>query len=65
MLGGIRLCMMVADGEPRAEIYAAAAKKGQAGILFQDAVAMVDQAPVLRRRVTPTIGKTIPAAGSR
>ena len=51
MLGGIGLYMMVADGEPRAEIYAAAAKKDQAGILFQDAVAMVDQSPVLKRRV--------------
>ncbi|GLP87089.1 terminase large subunit [Tritonibacter mobilis] len=51
MLGGIGLYMMVADGEPRAEIYAAAAKKDQAGILFQDAVAMVDQSPVLKRTV--------------
>nr|WP_255729573.1 terminase large subunit [Epibacterium sp. Ofav1-8] len=51
MLGGIGLYMMVADGEPRAEIYAAAAKKDQAGILFQDAVAMVDQSPVLKRKV--------------
>lgn len=52
MLGGIGLYMMVADGEPRAEVYAAAAKKDQAGILFQDAVAMVDQSPVLRRKVS-------------
>ncbi|MDK3017616.1 terminase large subunit [Pseudodonghicola flavimaris] len=52
MLGGIGLYMMVADGEPRAEVYAAAAKKDQAGILFQDAVAMVDQSPVLARKVS-------------
>ncbi len=52
MLGGIGLYMLVADGEPRAEVYAAAAKKDQAGILFQDAVAMVDQSPVLKRRVS-------------
>lgn len=51
MLGGIGLYMMVADNEPRAEIYAAAAKKDQAGILFQDAVAMVDQSPVLKKTV--------------
>lgn len=51
MLGGIGMYMMVADGEPRAEIYAAAAKKDQAAILFRDAVAMRDQSPVLRKNV--------------
>jgi len=52
LLGGIGLYMMVADNEPRAEIYAAAAKKDQAQILFQDAVAMRDQSPMLKRRVS-------------
>lgn len=52
LLGGIGLYMMVADNEPRAEIYAAAAKKDQAQILFQDAVAMVDQSPTLSRVVS-------------
>lgn len=47
MVGGIGLKMLVADGEPRAEIYAAATKKDQAQILFRDAVAMVDQSPEL------------------
>lgn len=51
MLGGIGLYLMIADGEPRAEIYSAAAKKDQARILFQDAVAMVDQSPNLNSRV--------------
>lgn len=51
LLGGIGLYMMVADNEPRAEIYAAAAKKEQAGILFKDAVAMRDQSPLLKKRV--------------
>ncbi|PRZ45315.1 phage terminase [Tritonibacter scottomollicae] len=59
MLGGIGLYMMVADGEPRAEIYAAAAKKDQAGILFQDAVAMVDQSPVLKRKVQQQGGNPV------
>lgn len=53
MLGGIGLYMLVADGEPRAEIYSAASKKDQAAILFKDAVAMRDQSPTLRRRVIP------------
>lgn len=42
---------LVADAEPRAEIYAAATKKDQAMILFRDAVAMVDQSPELSRRL--------------
>ncbi len=49
LLGGIGLYGMVADDEPRAEIYAAATKKDQAMILFRDAVAMVDQSPPLSR----------------
>lgn len=51
MIGGIGLYGMVADNEPRAEIYAAATKKDQAMILFRDAVAMVDQSPALLRRL--------------
>ncbi|MDO5621927.1 MAG: terminase large subunit [Paracoccus sp. (in: a-proteobacteria)] len=51
MLGGIGLYLMVADGEARAEIYSAAAKKDQARILFQDAVAMVDQSPRLAAKI--------------
>ncbi|MGB5630999.1 MAG: terminase TerL endonuclease subunit [Woeseiaceae bacterium] len=47
LVAGIGLYGLVADGEPRAEIYAAATKKDQAMILFRDAVAMVDQSPVL------------------
>ncbi|MCJ8139505.1 terminase large subunit [Falsirhodobacter halotolerans] len=52
MLAGIGLYLMVADNEPRAEIYAAAAKKEQAAVLFRDAVAMRDQSPALSQRVT-------------
>jgi phage terminase large subunit-like protein len=54
LLAGIGICMMVADGEPRAEIYAAAAKKDQAQVLFRDAVAMRDQSPELTRRIIPS-----------
>jgi len=52
LLAGIGLMMMIADREPRAEIYAAAAKKDQAQVLFRDAVAMVDQSPRLADRIT-------------
>lgn len=49
LVGGLGLLGMVADNEPRAEIYAAATKKDQAMILYRDAVAMVDQSPALAR----------------
>jgi phage terminase large subunit-like protein len=51
LIGGIGLYCLVADGEMRAEVYAAATKKDQAMILFRDAVAMVDQSPLLSNRI--------------
>ena len=56
LAGGIGLYGMMADGEPGAQIYAAGAKKEQAGILFADAVKMVKQSPHLANRITPTGG---------
>lgn len=47
LAAGIGLYMLVADSEPRAEIYAAATKKDQAKVLFRDAVSMVEQSPEL------------------
>ena len=52
LAGGIGLYGLMADGEAGAQIYAAAAKKDQAMILFQDAVKMVRQSPILEPRVT-------------
>lgn len=49
--GGVGLYCLVADREPRAEVYAAATKKDQAMILFRDAVAMVDLSPALAQRI--------------
>ena len=51
MAAGIGLYGMVADGEARAEIYAAATKKDQAMVLFRDAVAMRQLSPELRKRL--------------
>ena len=51
LAAGIGLYGLVADQEPRAEIYAAATKKDQAMILFRDAIAMVDQSDQLRDRL--------------
>lgn len=49
LAAGIGHLGLVADGEMRAEIYAAATKRDQAMVLFRDAVAMVDQSPDLRQ----------------
>lgn len=54
LAAGIGLFGLTADGEPRAECYAAATKKDQAMVLFRDAVAMVQQSPELRKRLTPS-----------
>lgn len=48
---GIGLFGLFADGEPQAEIYAAATKKDQAKILFRDAENMWSYSPHLRARI--------------
>lgn len=56
MLAGIGLYGMFADKEARAEIYAAAAKKDQAFVLFRDAVAMRNQSPALHQHIQASGG---------
>lgn len=51
MAGGIGLYGLLGDGEAGSQVYAAAAKREQAGILFADAVKMVRAAPALAKRV--------------
>lgn len=51
LAAGIGMYGLVADGEARAEIYAAATKKDQAMVLFRDAVAMWQLSPELHRRL--------------
>lgn len=51
LAAGIGMFGLIADNEPRAEIYAAATKKDQAMILFRDAVAMVDLSPELSSEI--------------
>lgn len=51
MAGGIGLFGLCAAGEAGSQVYAAAAKKDQAAILFQDAVKMVRAAPALSKRL--------------
>lgn len=47
LAGGIGLIGLVADDEPGSQVYAAAAKKEQAQILYQDACKMVRRSPEL------------------
>lgn len=51
LAAGIGLKGLCADGEYRAEVYAAATKKDQAQILFRDAVAMWQQSPGLQAHI--------------
>lgn len=51
MAAGTGLYMLTADGESRAQVFAAARTKDQAMVLFRDAVAMVEQSPQLKRRL--------------
>jgi phage terminase large subunit-like protein len=57
LVAGIGLKMLVADQEPRAEVYAFATKKDQAQILFRDAVAMIDLSPELDAALTRSGGR--------
>lgn len=60
LAAGIGLYGLMADGEARAEVYAAATKKDQAMILFRDAVAMVDQSPELSKRLKKSgVGQSV------
>lgn len=52
LAAGIGMKGLCADGEMRAEIYAAATKRDQAQILFRDAVAMFQHSPALQQRLT-------------
>lgn len=59
LAAGIGHYCLLADGEARAEVYAAAADKDQAMVLFRDAVAMRDQSPALAPRLLPSGGNPV------
>lgn len=54
LAAGIGHYMLLSDGEPAAEVYAAATKKDQAMILFNDAVAMRKNSPALKDKLIPS-----------
>ena len=51
LCGGLALYLLIADGEPRAQIFGAAADRDQAGIVFSEAANMVNASHELSRRV--------------
>lgn len=51
LAAGIGLYMLIADGEPGAEVYSAATKRDQARITHSEATRMVKASPALRKRV--------------
>lgn len=57
LAGGIGLYLLMSDGEAGAEVYAAAATKDQANILFQDAVKMRAKSPQIAARLRPSGGE--------
>src|SRR3984885_15062670 len=51
LAAGLALYMLVADGEPAAEVYLAATTKEQAGIVFRTCMSMVYASPILRSKL--------------
>lgn len=49
LLAGISLYVLLADGEPGAEIYGAASDREQAGIIYREAASMVRSSPALSK----------------
>lgn len=49
---GLALYMLLADGEPGAEIYSAATKRDQAKVTFDEAARMVRKSPFLSEHIT-------------
>ena len=53
----IALYCLAADGEWAAEVYGCAADRQQASIIFDVAVAMVDQSPALKKVIKPVLSQ--------
>lgn len=51
LLSGVLLYLLLGDGEQGAEVYAAATKRDQARIVFEEAKRMAAKSPGIRRRV--------------
>lgn len=49
--------MMIADGEPGAEVYSVATKRDQAKIIWSEAKKMVRKSPVLAKKINTLVGE--------
>ena len=59
LAAAIGLYMMVADGEPGAEIFAVATKRDQAKIIWLEAKRMVKKSPILAKRIRSLVGELV------
>lgn len=57
LASGVGLYMQVADGEPGPEVYAAATKRDQAKIIWQEAKRMVRKSPALLKRIRTLVAE--------
>lgn len=65
LAGGIALYLTGADGEPGAEVVAAATTKDQAGMVFDPVKVLVEKSPALHGRFRTLTGKILhPKSGS-
>jgi phage terminase large subunit-like protein len=51
LAAGLELYMLMADGEPAAEVYSAANDRAQASIIYTHAAHMVELSPILKERI--------------
>lgn len=56
---GIALYLLIADGEPGAEVYSAAADVEQASIVFREASSMAKSSPALESRLNVVDGRRV------
>lgn len=59
LASAIGLYMMIADGEPGAECYAAATMRDQAKIIWLEAKRMVRKSPTLLKRIKPLVAELV------
>lgn len=59
LASAIGLYLMIADGEPGAEIFAAATMRDQAKIIWLEAKRMVKKSPALLKRIKPLVAELV------
>ena len=57
LASALGLYLMIADGEPGAEIYAVSTKKDQSKIIWLEAKRMVRKSPALKKRIKTLVGE--------